>query len=54
MSVGLYDNAFLAKLQAWTKDTAVTVLSPSDSRRLFETISDTTNDGPIKLPIISL
>lgn len=54
MSVGLYDNAFLAKLQAWTKDTAVTVVSPSDSRRLFETISDTTNDGPIKLPIISL
>lgn len=54
MSVGLYDNAFLAKLQAWTKDTAVTVVSPSDSRRLFETISDTTNDSPIKLPLISL
>ena len=54
MSVGLYDDAFLAKLQAWTKDTAVTIVSPSDSRRLFETISDKTNDGPIKLPLISL
>lgn len=54
MSVGLYDNAFLAKLQAWTKDTAVTVVSPSDSRRLFEVIADNSDDKPLKLPIISL
>lgn len=54
MSVGLYDDAFLKKLQAWTKDTAVTIVSPSDSRRLFETIVDNTNDKPIQLPLISL
>jgi len=54
MSVGLYDDAFVAKLKAWTEGTAVTVVNPSDSRRLLETIADTTNDDPIKLPLISL
>lgn len=54
MSIALYDNAFLEKLQAWTKDTTVSIVSPSDSRTLFENVADTTNDSPIQLPLISL
>ena len=54
MSIALYDNAFLEKLQAWTKDTTVSIMSPSDSRTLFENVADTTNDSPIQLPLISL
>lgn len=54
MSVGLYDEALVEKLSAWTKDTAASILSPNDTRRLFETIADTTNDSPLKLPLIAL
>lgn len=54
MSVALYDEALLKKLQAWTKDTAVTLVSPDDSRTLFSVIADTNNDQPLKLPIIAL
>ncbi len=54
MSVGLYDDALVAKLQSWTKDTAVTVVTPNDTRTLFKTIADNNNDSPIKLPIIAL
>ena len=54
MSIALYDNAFLEKLQAWTKDTTVSIVSPSDSRTLFENVADTTNDSPIQLPLNSL
>ena len=54
MSVSLYDEAILKKFQGWTKDTAVTIVSPNDSRSLFSTIIDTTNDQPLKLPIIAL
>lgn len=54
MSVGLYDAAFLNKLLAWTKDTHISVLGPSDSRRLFEMVADNNNDSPIQLPLIAL
>ena len=54
MSVGLYDEALLKKFQAWTKDTAVSILSPNDTRKLFSVIADTTDDSPIKLPLIAL
>lgn len=54
MSVGLYDKAFMDKLQQWTKDTKVQIFNPNDTRRLFETIADETKDSPIQLPIISL
>ena len=54
MSVGLYDEAILKKFRGWTKDTAVTIVSPSDSRSLFSSIIDTQNDEPLKLPIIAL
>ena len=54
MSVGLYDEAILKKFQGWTKDTAVTIVSPNDSRSLFSTIIDAQNDEPLKLPLIAL
>ena len=54
MSVGLYDDAFINKLRNWTKNTDVTVLSPSETRQMFAVIADKTNDSPIKLPLISL
>lgn len=54
MSVKLYDDALVQKFSAWTKDTNISVLGPSDTRRLFEMIADEGNDEPIKLPIISI
>lgn len=54
MSVKLYDDAFISKLQNWTKDTAVSITGPNESRRLFEVIADNSNDKPIKLPLIAL
>ena len=54
MSIGLYDNALLDKLRNWTNNTNVSIVSPEESRRLFEMIADTNDDKPIQLPIISL
>lgn len=54
MSVYLYDEAILKKLESWTDGTSVTVLGVEDTRRLFEVESDTHNDEPIKLPLLSL
>lgn len=54
MSIGLYDNTFLEKLQNWTKGTAVTIVGPDETNRLYQQIADNTNDSPIKLPFISL
>lgn len=54
MSVRLYDDAFLRKLRSWTKDTSISLLGPSDTRRLYEMIADNSEDKAIKLPIISL
>lgn len=54
MSIRLYDEAFVNKLKSWTKDTAVTIVSPSETKRLFEVLADTSNDSPLKLPIISV
>ena len=54
MSVGLYDETFLEKLKGWTKGTAVTIVGPDETNRLYQQIADTTNDSPIKLPFISL
>ena len=54
MSVKLYDDAFMQKLRNWTRDTAVTIVSPTETRQLFEVIADTTNDKPIQLPFIAL
>lgn len=54
MSVKLYDDALMKKLQSWTKGTSITLLGPNDTQRLWEITADTNNDGPIKLPLISL
>lgn len=54
MAVSLYDNALLEKIKAWSKDTKMTIYGVSDSKRLFETLADDSNDKPIKLPIISI
>lgn len=54
MSVYLYDEAFIKKLQGWTKDTQIQIFGPDDTKRLFEVVADTNNDSPIKLPIICL
>lgn len=53
MSVGLYDQAFLDKLNNWTKDTEIRVYGQQELRRVVETIADTDNDQ-ISLPIIIL
>ena len=54
MSIGLYDDAFVKKLQSWTKNSKLQVVGPNDTKRLFEITADTTNDSPITLPMISL
>ena len=54
MSVELYDNAFVEKLKKWTLDTDVSVMTPSDTRRMMSIIADKSNDSPIQLPLISL
>ena len=40
MSVGLYDKAFIDKLESWTRDTKVTIVGPNDTERLFQVIAD--------------
>ena len=54
MSLKLYDDALLAKLQSWTRGTSVTLVGPGDTKRLWEVTADTQNDAPIKLPLISI
>ena len=54
MSVQLYDDALLNKLNKWTAGVNATITGVNDTRRLFETISDASNDRNIKLPLIAL
>lgn len=54
MAIRYYDEAFVNKLKNWTNSTNLTIVGPSESARLFETIADKSNDSPIKLPLISL
>lgn len=54
MSIKLYDDALLNKLQNWTLDTSVTLTGVNESTRLFTTIADTSDDKPIQLPLIAL
>lgn len=54
MSVYLYDVGLLEKLKYWTAKTNAHIYGVDESRRLFETIADETNDQSIKLPIIVL
>ena len=54
MSVSLYDQALLNKLNRWVAGTHTTILGVDDTKRLFEITSDTKYDQPIKLPLICL
>lgn len=54
LSVYLYDEAILKKLESWTDGTSVTVLGVDDTKRLFEVEADVRNDESIKLPLLSL
>lgn len=54
MGVRLYDEALLAKLQGWTRNTKLNITGVNDTRRVFQVIGDKTNDEPIKLPLITL
>lgn len=54
MSVGLYDNALVEKINNWTRNTPVTVLTPNDTKSLLQILADKGGDKPIELPIIAL
>ena len=54
MSTYIYDEALLYKFKRWTNNTDVTLVGPDESRRLFQTIDDKTNDSNIKFPLVSL
>ena len=54
MAVRFYDDALLSKLKKWTADTQVQLAGVNETRRLFEVVSDKTNDSTIKLPLIAL
>ena len=54
MSIKLYDDALLKKLQNWTQDTSVLLTGVNESTSLFSTMIDSNNDKPIQLPLIAL
>ena len=54
MSVSIYDKALVSKIKKWTEKTNDTILSPEQSTRLLEIISDENNDEPLKLPLIAI
>ena len=54
MSIYLYDEALIRKLQNWTANTQINIYGPEQTSRMFEVIGDKTNDTPIKLPIIAI
>lgn len=54
MSVRLFDEALVTKMNDWIKDDNLKVLSPEDTTRLFQMIANQNNDKPIKLPLIAL
>lgn len=54
MSIKLYDDALLKKLQNWAGDLPLMITGVDESTRLFSAILDQKNDEPIKLPLISL
>ena len=54
MSGCIYDEALLAKLKSWAEKAQIQVLEIDETSRLVQVIADTTNDTPIKLPLIAL
>lgn len=54
MSAFLYDKALVEKFKKWTSSSKTQVYGPSETRRLYEIIADSTTDSEIKLPIIAI
>lgn len=54
MSVELYDKSLVEKLSKWTRETDITILTPSETRNMMAILADRSNDSEVKLPIISL
>ena len=54
MGVRFYDDALLEKIRNWIPSTEITLTGVNETRRLFETILDKTDDRNIKLPLIAL
>lgn len=54
MSIGLYDEALVEKIQKWIRDPNMRVLKPDEVTRLFQIKADLNNDAPLKLPLIAL
>lgn len=54
MSVRLYDEAIVNKINGWIKDDKLRVLSPEDSTRLFQMRANQNNDEPLTLPLIAI
>ena len=54
MSVSLYDNALFKKFSKWTAGTPPMLTGVNETTRLFEVLSDKSNDRPIELPLIAL
>ena len=54
MAIRFYDEALVNKISAWVKDPNMTVLSPSESTRLFQMRADQKDDKPLSLPLIAI
>lgn len=55
MSIKLYDDALVAKIQSWLpENTNINILKPEDTTRLLQIKADEKNDQPLSLPIISV
>lgn len=54
MSAYFYDEALKEKLKRWTEGTKISVTDTEETQRLFEMMADTTNDSPLKLPLICI
>ena len=49
-----YDEALLKKFKNWVKDDSLEIIGPEEVRKVFEYKIDSTNDKPLKLPMIVL
>lgn len=55
MALEYYDDALAGKLMAWTpSNLQLRVLKPDETKRLFETLADDSNDKKVQLPMIAL
>jgi len=55
MALEYYDDAVIAKLRKWTPTTsALRILKPDESKRLFEVLADDSKDKRVQLPLIAI